>query len=169
MIEINIPLLCGRRPYYYIGQAGDILARAVVIDLTPWVEEYGSGTPIVRVSRPDGSVYPASSVSYEAPILTMELTSIEMAYAGIGAIEVDYYVGETLVKNMAVSTLIGDALEPTGDTPDPYETWLDTLSALAAQVQADAQRAEDAVASMLTAQFSINEYGHVILEWVAAE
>lgn len=169
MIEINVPLDCGRQPYYYLGQAGDNLARAVVMDLTPWVEEYGTGSALVRVNRPDGTVYEAAQVTFAAPTLTMAITNVETAYAGQGTIEVQYFVGDVLVKSTQIGTLVGEALEPTGDAPDPYQSWLDALTALAAQVSADAQRAEDAVASMLTAQFSINSDGHVILNWVAAE
>lgn len=169
MINVNIPLSCGRQPYYYLGQAGENLARAVVIDLTPWVTEYGTGTAAVRVARPDGVVYEAAAVTFDAPTLTMEITNVETAYAGQGALEVQYFVGDVLVKSVTIGTLIGEALEPTGDAPDPYQSWLDALAALAAQVAADAQRAEDAVASMLTAKFSINANGHVILEWIAAE
>ena len=117
-----------------IGRKGETMARD--IDFTDIINEikndYGDGGKVVVLVRRSGeeTTYPAASVD-ESKGLVWTPTSTDTAIAGRGSVEVDYYVGDTLVKSVLFTTHVKDALDVTGETPEPgYDYMKQVLEAL---------------------------------------
>ena len=117
-----------------IGRKGETMARD--IDFTDIINEikndYGDGGKVVVLVRRSGeeTTYPAASVD-ESKGLVWTPTSTDTAIAGLGSVEVDYYVGDTLVKSVLFTTRVKDALDVTGETPEPgYDYMKQVLEAL---------------------------------------
>ena len=117
-----------------IGRKGETMARD--IDFTDIINEikndYGDGGKVVVLVRRSGeeTTYPAASVD-ESKGLVWTPTSTDTAIAGRGSVEVDYYVGDTLVKSVLFTTRVKDALDVTGETPEPgYDYMKQVLEAL---------------------------------------
>ena len=117
-----------------IGRKGETMARD--IDFTDIINEikndYGDGGKVVVLVRRSGeeTTYPAASVD-ESKGLVWTPTSTDTAIAGRGSVEVDYYVGDTIVKSVLFTTRVKDALDVTGETPEPgYDYMKQVLEAL---------------------------------------
>lgn len=120
-----------------LGRQGENLAREMVFDISGWVSEFGDGTAVLLVKRPeDSTTYPAS-VSLEDGTVTWPVTSTDTAQAGKGKCELQYLVGDVVVKSHTWQTVVTASLEAAGDVPDPETGWVaELLAAVDARIAA---------------------------------
>lgn len=118
-----------------IGRRGETEATQVVFDISSLISTYGDGIAALMAKRPtDTTAYPVTVVQ-DGNTVTWTVTDTDTSYKGNGECELFWYVGDTLAKSVVFSTVIGrDIGDTTGEAPDPYETWLDTLVSAGAEV-----------------------------------
>lgn len=125
-----------------LGRRAETNVTQVTFDLSELITEFGDGTATLMVKRPiDTIVYPAE-IQRNENTLTWTVTDIDTAFSGQGACELFWYVGEALAKTVVYQTYVSNDIgSDITDPPDPYESWLDTLTGLAAETQENAQDA----------------------------
>lgn len=136
-----------------LGRSGENLARTVRIDIARWRAMYGDGVAALLLRRPgEADPYPCA-IEQDDGMVTWPITLVETAIPGTtGRYELQYRVGDQLVKSAAGIAVVYDALsEPTEEPPEPQQGWVDqvlTAGAAAQTAASDAgQSASDAAAS----------------------
>ena len=140
-----------------LGRRGENEVSEVIFDYADWVEEFGPGVVslLVRRSR-DASAYPVTLTSGEGNTVTWLVSATDTQYVGGGRAELVYTVDEQIAKSVVYKTsVLQDIGEPSTTPPDPYETWVDTLTALGATVEGYAQ---DAAESATAAEEAVAHY-----------
>jgi len=142
-----------------IGRVGEYDVIQVQFDFSAWQEEIGAGVPNLIFQRNgDANPYPIV-LSIDGTIATWTVSLTDTSVAGLGKAEIQYVSvdeGAFLGKSATIAVKIINTMQPAGDAPDPYESWIDTLTELASQTeaaeQAAAQSATDAENSALDAE-----------------
>lgn len=142
MREVYIKSKAGLLP---IGRRGENLATRVHLSEAP---ADGQAVTVYVLRNGDSVAYPASNVEITDTEIIWTVTSVDTDKSGRGKVQYrfsDATTGE-VIKTEIYYFIVGLALDTeVGPAPDPYETWLDSLTELAGRVQVDAERAEDAV------------------------
>lgn len=151
IIEISAAQGCA--PTLALGRRGENLATEVRFDFSAWAEEFGEGRVEIYARRcGDENAYPVY-VTVEGQTAVWAPTATDTHVVGYGTAEFVWVAGETVVKSAVFGTFVEpDIGQPTDTPPDPYESWLDTLTELAADTEAAAQRAETAEEASETAR-----------------
>lgn len=135
-------------PAIPLGKQGENLARQIVFDITYWVNEFGTGTPVLIHKRyGDEQPYPVT-VSIDETLIAWDVTNIDTQFASDqGQCELRYYVGDIIVKSRIWRTIVDDAMEtPSEEAPEhPYQGWVDKVVEAGAEAKQAADRAENAV------------------------
>lgn len=122
-----------------IGHKAEKGVEAIEFDLTAWVETYGSGTLTVIMRRwGDAIPYPIALEIDENNKATWTLSDIDTAKAGMAYAQLNYIVGDEVVKRSDIYTFrVMDSLVGEGEPPEAYEAWLEHLTHLAAEAMAE--------------------------------
>jgi len=122
-----------------IGHKAEKGVEAIEFDLTAWVETYGSGTLTVIMRRwGDAIPYPIALKIDENNKATWTLSDIDTAKAGMAYAQLNYIVGDEVVKKSDIYTFrVMDSLTGEGEPPEAYESWLEHLQHLAAEAMAE--------------------------------
>ena len=145
MTTIRISAAGKCAPTLTIGKRGENLATEVRFDFSAWAEEFGEGRVELYARRcGDENAYPVT-VTVDGTTAVWTLTATDTHVVGYGTAEYVWVAGETVVKSVVFGTFVEpDIGAPTDTPPEPYESWLDTLTELAADTQDNAERAETA-------------------------
>lgn len=137
-----------------IGIRGENDATEVVFDLSSLISTYGQGAAVLMAKRSmDTNPYPCTNVTQEGGTLTWVVTDLDTAYPGHGYVELAWYVDSVLAKTIVYMTFCNADIGMASQTPpDPYESWVDTLTELGAETLQNAQDAEAAQTAAETAQ-----------------
>ena len=124
-----------------LGRQGENLARTVQISVAQWYEEYGNDITIsLVVQRPTEDYGYFPEITIENGILNWVITNVDTSFAGTGHAELVATDTQGLnVKSKMFKTLIYESLA-TGESPivpPPAPSWVDTLLALAEEIEAD--------------------------------
>lgn len=144
MREIYIKSKAGLLP---IGRRGENLASRVHLAEVP---ESGQAVTVFVLRNGDSASYPASQVEITDSEIIWTVTSVDTGKSGRGKVQYRFADSVTgkVIKTEIYHFVVGLAIDTeVGPEPDPYETWLDSLTELAGQVQIDARAAESAAAS----------------------
>ena len=136
-----------------IGRRGTYDTEQIVFDLSYLINTFGDGAAVLMVKRSrDLTAYPATT-EQSGSVLTWLVSATDTAYKGHGECELFWYVDSALAKSVIYSvTVLRDIGETTETPPDPYETWVDDLTALGAETLENAQAAARAQTAAETAQ-----------------
>lgn len=136
-----------------LGRAGEHLARTVRIDIARWRAMYGEGIAALLLRRPgEADPYPCA-ITQDDDLVTWPITMVETAIPGTtGRYELQYRVGDQLVKSATGIAVVHDALsEPTEEPPEAQQGWVDQVLSAGAAAQTAAtdagQSASDAATS----------------------
>lgn len=153
MTTIRISAAGSCAPTLALGRRGENLATEIRFDFSSWLEEFGEGRVELYARRcGDENAYPVY-VTVEGQEAVWALTATDTHTVGYGTAEFVWVAGETVVKSVVYGTIVEpDIGQPTDTPPEPYESWLDTLTELAADTEAAAQRAETAEEAAEAAQ-----------------
>lgn len=125
----------------FLGRQGENLATQVVFEIPSDLLEYAVFVYVLRNGESDA--YPASVVDVTDGVITWTITSIETEYYGAGEAQIRFVDDETIVKTIVFRTIVKRSIDmDVGDVPDPYETWVDSLTQIAAEAQQSANDAE---------------------------
>ena len=130
-----------------LGRMGENLATRVIFDVSEWLADWPGAALSVIMNRPeDTESYPVSGANLELDgnWLYWTITSAETAQRGRAMFELEAVENEVVVKSQMYSGMILDALDGSGDAPEPIEAWREEFIRLERQAQQAAQDAEDA-------------------------
>lgn len=127
-----------------IGYKGENIVTAITFNLQMWIDEFGAGAAVLLVQRSgDGNAYPVPLTIEEGSAM-WTITSTDCAKTGRGAIQIVYTAGEQVKKSPIFTIICSASIEGSDTAPDPYESWLATLTELTATTESNARRAEEA-------------------------
>lgn len=134
-----------------LGRRGEHLARCITFDMAGWQETYGAGAVQLLAQRcEDEEPYPCD-VTIQGDMARWAVTEVDVAMPGDGRLELQYRVGDTVVKSEIYRTLTMEALGNVGPVPSaPEKNWLDTVLQAASDAQQSAQAAKEAVIRTIT-------------------
>ena len=123
-----------------LGIAGENLATQIVFDISALITTYGQGTAIMLAKRSqDTDPYPCSNVEQSGNTLTWTITNIDTACIGHGRAELFWYVDNALAKTIVYRTFTAPDIGTNTEAPDPYDSWIESLTELAAQIRSDGE------------------------------
>ena len=128
-----------------LGKQGENRARQIRFDISSWVDRFGPGTvQLLHQRRGDEAPYPAA-VEQAGNLAIWTVTNADTAAVGNGLAELQYYVGDTLIKTTNWITKVLTALGPAGETPpEAQQSWVDQVLQAGAAAEAAAEQARNA-------------------------
>ena len=135
-----------------LGYMGENNALDVVFDISDMIKYYGSGTcQLIHQRNGEDSGYPCELIQ-EGNTAIWRVKNTDVARFGRGRCELRYVVGNIIAKSEIFDTYVSDAITSSGEPPEPWSDWMDTLLSAAADIKATA-----------TPEFSIHENGHLFV------
>lgn len=133
---------CGAVMIGYVGESG---VTQVVLDFSTWREAYGDGVVTLGVQRSgDPSWYPVA-LDVDGTTAAWLVSKTDTNVEGVGVARFAYTVGGAEKRSAVWQFFVDRGLQsPEGDAPDPYESWVETLTELGAETLQNAQDAEAA-------------------------
>ena len=120
-------MVAGRTGALRLGKRGENNATKITFPITKWVEDFGEGTAVLLVLRPEDDTPYITTTTLADGIVTWVVSSTDTAQAGAGKCELQYIVDDTVVKSRTWPTITLDSLEDAGESPDPESGWVADL------------------------------------------
>lgn len=146
----------------FIGRRGENEVTEVVFDFSEWQTEFGNGVIDLFVKRNgDSAAYPVV-LSVDGTVATWLVTATDTNVADYGKAEYVYTVNGKIAKSAVFTFYVAEDIgQASGEAPDPYEDWIETLTGLGTETQLNAQAAEqsanDAAESAASAATSADQ------------
>lgn len=129
-----------------LGRLGENDYTVVRFDVTAWLSEYPEAVIGLYNQRPgDDAAYPVAGITVDGGIATWTVTSADLTQTGEGKCELVAIAGEVVAKSAIFRTMVFDALNGSGEVPEPWEEWQQQLIILKNEAEQAADRAEEAV------------------------
>lgn len=146
MTDVRVKVLKNQTTSIVLGRRGTYSTARVIFDVSYLVETYGDGTPALLVKRAtDESPYPVA-ITYSNNEVVWLVSSTDTAVKGHGECELYWYVDGGLAKTVIYDINIYRGIDdPGSEVPDPYETWIDRLAEIGADIQEAMHDAIDAI------------------------
>ena len=141
-----------------IGKRGENLATCVVFDVSAWEKTYGSGVvQLIHRRNGDKAPYPCD-IDADNGKAYWTVTNTDVAIAGRGHAELQYYVGDVLVKSATYATRTTQSMAAAGDVPpEPGMDWVEQALRAGMEATASAEAAENSAASAsASAELAVN-------------
>jgi len=143
----------------YIGHEGESNVEQVIFDYSAWFQLYGEGVLNMVILRPlEHLAYPVILTDNGDNTATWTISEADTATVGTGRAQLVYYPSDGNKKTCVFDICIGESIFPDGETPDEYESWLETLMQIGSGAQqsaaAAAQSAQAASGSAMAANRS---------------
>jgi len=116
-------------PCIPLGRAGENEARTIrwSRELPEWRAAYGEGTVALLHQRArDAAPYPAAVTVAEDNIDWL-VSAADAAQPGGGKCELQYLVGDVVVKSRVWKTEVSPSLSEPGEAPEPQQGWVSAL------------------------------------------
>lgn len=126
-IQLNLPL----------GQQMENEVTEVVFDFSAWETAFGSGDIVLSVQRPGDDIPYAVNLEIDGTDATWTLTDLDLAYKGMGEIQVTYIVGTVKKKSVIYAFTVYGSLGEAGEYPSPGQTWQEEIEEEIADIKAD--------------------------------
>ena len=144
-----------------LGRRGENLARKIVFDISAWITTYGDGHVVLIHQRPQDAIpFPIAIEQHETEVWWPVTRTDTASSIGIGQCELQYYVGDTLVKSKSFETFVEDAMdEPSEEEPPaPEQGWVAQIVAIGveAKTSADAANADAKIVKVLEEEVAQN-------------
>jgi len=121
-----------------LGRLGENEARIIRFPLEDVKKEYPNATFTLLNKRPgDPAGYPVIGVQIDGDYLLWTVQSADVAHRGNGECELIACQDNVIVKSYIYTTFTDNALDGSGNPPEPWESWVQ-------QVKEEADRAEAA-------------------------
>lgn len=113
-----------------LGHTGENDAVRVAFSLLPFQQTFPGGRPALLVKRPkDTEAYPVT-LEVDGAEAYWTVSSADTETAGFGQAELQWYLGDVLVKSDKFDFMVLQALEAGAEPPDePSKRWFDALRA----------------------------------------
>ena len=95
-----------------LGHSGENLARRFAFDISAWLSAYGTGgTLVLRCKRyGDTTPYSASELTLSGSYAVWTVTDDDVASPGAGGVELQYLIGNVVVKSDIYPTCVAASL-----------------------------------------------------------
>lgn len=124
-----------RNKFIEIGRSGENLARRVEFDVSEWRAQYGEGTVGLLAQRSgDAAPYPCT-LHAENGKYYWYVTATDTAKGGYGSCELQYHVGETVVKSDRWTVHTAHTLGESEEIPEAQPNWVTDVMNAGMQVQ----------------------------------
>ena len=149
-----VPSFEGESAYFElpdIGFQGDHLSFAILFNLTELTEHWPNIVPAMIVTDPKANTFVAPHTSWNPSthIFTWSISNVETAYDGYLMCQLKCTSAddpETIVcMSRICQTRVYQSLAASSDPPEAFQTWLDTLVQLGAEVSSDLNLALESV------------------------
>ena len=138
-----------------IGYVGENNVTEVAFDFSSWAEEYGEGSPVLRLKRSlDDAAYPVVLDVEEEHIAVWTITNTDLFYKGVGQGQLQYVVDEVVKKSAVFNVTVENSLESTEEVPDPYDDWMDDLIRLTGESETNAYNAGVSASNAYTSELN---------------
>ena len=125
-----------------LGYTGEHLARRIKFDVCDWRELYGEGTVVLLALREGDAVPYAVPIEQNACSVIWNLRREDVAIAGGGECELQYLVGDAVVKEERWITTVEPSMEEPGEYPEgPERGYLEQVAAEGAAARLAAREA----------------------------
>ena len=129
-----------------LGRLGENDYTVVRFDVSAWLNELPGAVIGLYNQRPgDADAYPIAAIAVEDGVATWTVTSAELTQTGEGRCELVAIAGEVVAKSAIFRTIVFDALDGSGEAPEPWEEWQQQFIILKGEAEQAADRAEEAV------------------------
>lgn len=109
----------------------------VVFDFSAWQTAYGSGDLGLSIQRPGDSQPYAGELTIDGTDATWTVSSLDIAYKGVGEIQLTYTVGTVVKKSVIYKFTVYKSLGANGEYPSPGQTWQEEIEEDIADIKAD--------------------------------
>lgn len=145
-----------------LGYTGEHLARRIKFDVCDWRELYGEGTVVLLALREGDAAPYAVPIEQNNCSVIWNLRREDVAIAGGGECELQYLVGDVVVKEERWITTVEPSLDEPGEYPEaPERGYLEQVAAEGAAARTAARearyRAEAAANSAKRAEAALDE------------
>lgn len=128
-----------------LGRLGENEYTVVRFDVSAWLEELPGAVIGLYNQRPGDAAYPVAGITVDGGIATWTVTSAELTQTGEGRCELVAIAGEVVAKSAIFRTIVFDALDGSGEAPEPWADWQQQFITLKGEAEQAADRAEEAV------------------------
>lgn len=133
---------CGAVMIGYVGEGG---VTKVTLNFSSWAEAYGDGVITLGVQRSGDPTWYPVALTVEGTTAAWLVSKLDTTVEGMGVARFAYTVGGAEKRSAVWNLFVDRGLQsPEGDVPDPYESWVETLTGLGAETLQNAQDAQDA-------------------------
>lgn len=141
---------CGAVMIGYVGEGG---VTQVVLDFSAWAEAYGDGVVTLGVQRSGDATWYPVVLNVDGTSAAWLVSKTDTDVEGMGVARFAYTVGGAEKRSAVWRFFVDRGLQsPEGDAPDPYESWVETLTELGAETLQNAQDAQQAAEDAEAAQ-----------------
>lgn len=125
-----------------LGYTGEHLARRIRFDICDWRELYGEGTVVLLALREGDAVPYAVPIEQNNCSVIWNLRREDVAIAGGGECELQYLVGDAVVKEERWITTVEPSMDEPGEYPEgPERGYLEQVAAEGAAARLAAREA----------------------------
>ena len=136
-----------------LGQLGENEHVRVKVPISEYTEQY-PGAHFTLLNRPSGadSSYPVPSTETDENYLYWTVTSTDLVQPGYGKFQLIVLQGSTIAKSVEFDSFVGDALDDTGETPEPWDGWQVRFAGVVAEAEAASDSASGSASDAATAR-----------------
>jgi hypothetical protein len=139
-----------------LGRLGENDYTVINFDVTLWLAEYPNGVIGLYNQIPGASAaYPIANLQIVGNVAKWTITSTELTQTGKGRCELVLLDGGTVAKSAIYETQVFDALDGSGEAPEPWDDWREVFVQLKAEAEQAAQTATDAAQTAESASEAI--------------
>ena len=129
-----------------LGRVGENERMRVAFDVSAYQAELpGAHFTIINQGPGDAAAYPCPGVTVEDSMLYWPITGAELKQAGHGRCELIVTVGDVVAKSVIYPTKISEALDGSGEAPEPWASWQAEFAGMVADAQDAAAAAAESV------------------------
>lgn len=140
-----IDIVMDPRKQNFIGRLGENEHRRLVFDIHELQAMYPQAYYSMLCQRPgDEEAYPVADTHLEISDgkLYWLLTNTELSREGVGKCELVVSYGTVIAKTEIYLMYIHDALDGSGEIPEPWESWTEEITGIARQATEQALKSE---------------------------
>lgn len=142
------------RRVFHIGKLSENKVEQIDFNVRHWQERYGEGGAVLIVQRYGDTAGYLVPLIIEDGVASWVISNVDTAKVGKGAAELKYVVGDKVKMGTIFGIICEKSLADSGEVPDEYESWLDTLTTISTQVTTNAQTATAAATAAQTSAAS---------------
>ena len=135
-----------------LGQLGENEHVRVKVPISEYTEQYPGAhfTLLNRLPSADSS-YPVPTTETDENYLYWTVTSTDLVQPGYGKFQLIVLQGSTIAKSVEFDSFVGDALDETGETPEPWDSWQVRFAGVVADAEAASDSASASASNAATA------------------